>query len=86
MPTTTSDRAIAEFFRENYIRWAVGQLDPRVEQELDELSPPGWENWKNVMERENGFVSAHFQHLQTLLCESTELSGEEALAVLLRTE
>lgn len=86
MPSTQLDLEVACFFRENYIVWAVGELDPVLERELDALSPRGWENWKAVMEREYGMNAGHIRNLHALLCESAGLSRDEALAAILRAE
>ncbi len=84
MHATTTDREVSQFFRECYIRWAAGQLDPQDDDELNQLTPPGWENWKQVVERMNGYEAHQFRRLYTLLCETAGLSTEEALAVMLR--
>lgn len=86
MPATVSDLEVARYFRESYFCWAVGQLDPAVEQELDELSLSGWENWKEVMEREFGYTAAEIQNRHAHLCATLGLSPDEALDALLRSE
>lgn len=86
MSATAIDLEVSRYFRESYICWAIGQLDPLVEKELDELTSSGWENWKAVMEREYGLRAEHFRNLQTLLCTAAGLSSQEALDVLLRAE
>ncbi len=80
------DFEVARFFRDSYIRWAVGMLDPEDVQDLDELSPAGWENWKDIMQRETGHDAGHFRQLQLLLCKTADLSRDEALEVMLRSE
>lgn len=84
MHTATSSHEISQFFRECYIRWATGHLEPAMDEELNELSPPGWENWKQTIERIHGYRPGHFRQLQAHLRKHARLSSDQALAVMLR--
>ena len=76
-----NDQDAALFFRTHYVMWTVGLLDPDFVAELDALSPPNQENWRQVMQRECRWSRAELQRLFTRLCE--EMSDEEALDAIL---
>ncbi|MDX1968385.1 MAG: hypothetical protein SFV23_14510 [Planctomycetaceae bacterium] len=86
MHGTDCELDAAQFFRAHYIQWAVGRLDPETAQELDELSPAGWENWKSMLEREHGYSAASFREQHNVLCDSFQFSAEAALSLMLKAE
>ncbi len=86
MPANNRDPVVAQFLRVHYIQWAVGQLEPSLARELDDLSPVGWENWKTTLERVNGLDAARLRGLHTLLCDTLGYSNDEALCVMFRAE
>lgn len=86
MSANNRELEVSQFLRAHYIRWAVGQLDPLMAQELNALSPAGWENWKTTLERVHGYDAARMRVLHTRLCDSLGFSSEEALSLMLRAE
>jgi hypothetical protein len=77
-----NDQDAAVFFQAHYVTWAVGMMDPGFAEELDALSAPGQENWRQIMQRECRWSKAEIQAIFTRLCE--EMSDEEALESILR--
>ena len=71
----------AQFFQSYYILWLVGMLDPDMTAELDELSPPGVENWRQVMHRECQIDERKLQARFLCLCES--MSDDDAVETIL---
>ena len=79
--TTPSDDAVRTFFRAHYVLWLIGELEPEVEQELDALSDPNCENWKQVLRRELACSPDDLRQQFHVLCETHSI--EEAIARLL---
>lgn len=76
-----TERDAARFFESSYVLWAVGMLDPELTAELDALTPPGWEPWRQTLERECPLNRQDLQSLFLKLCDS--MSDEEAVELLL---
>lgn len=70
----------ARFFESYYLMWAVGMVDPEMVEELDSLSPPGVENWRQLMQRRCRYSRRELQARFRRLCET--MSDEEALEVM----
>jgi hypothetical protein len=77
----SAEQDAATFFRAHYVLWAVGQLEPEVEAELDALSENECENWKQIMHRECSWTPQELRFRFGLL--SRQMSAEEALEQLL---
>ncbi len=76
----TADAAL--YFQAHYILWVVGRLEDEICDELDSMTAPGEENWKQVMRRICPWSSPYLQHRFRNLCKT--MSEEEALDELLQ--
>lgn len=78
----SGDHDAALFFQTHYVLWTVGMLDPDFVAELDSLSPPNHENWRQVMRRQCGWSRTEIQQQFVRLCE--EMSDDDAVETILR--
>ena len=76
-----NDQDASLFFQTHYVLWTLGWIDPDLVAELDGLSPPGHENWRQVMQRECPWSRVEIRDRFTRLCE--EMSDDEALETIL---
>jgi hypothetical protein len=76
------DQDAALFFQTHFVMWAVGLIEPDFVAELDALTPPTQENWRQIMERQCPWTRAEIQAAFTKLC--VEMTDDEALDVIMR--
>lgn len=76
-----TENEAARVLQTSYILWAVGLLDPEVVEDLESLTPPGQESWREIMDRQCPWSRQELQRQFVTLCET--LSDDDALDVLL---
>jgi len=80
--TKAAEHEAAQFIQVHYVMWVVGMMEPDLAAEMNELTPPGRENWIQVMDRECSWTRQDLQARFTSLCET--MSDEEALDAILQ--
>lgn len=76
-----NEQDVALLLHSYYILWLVGMMEPELTAELDAMTPPGAENWRQVMHRKFRVDPRRIRARFLSLCDT--MSDDEAVEAIL---